>query len=635
MKHRVNIFIPLIFISSFVFLSASKFGSRSCSAAYCAQLCCGPCNGSYNGPCSDCCKQSCQASAYGYPFLAYRSQSWNLARQMAGTQQYINTYNMDTPYGNFSVALEYSRSFRPHAIAQYLFGTDLIDNALLIQGSRIENRNQKAWLADYFGLPQDFNSKVSFCPRIENIIAELDYYIGFDKTNKGLYARFFVPLVWSQWDLGMCERIINTGTAPFKEGYMYDRQVPRSMLPKCFSEAIGAGPTWGDIKERRRYGKMATFAIAKTQLADIQTILGWNVIVEPDCHVGCNLHLGIPAGNRPCCDCLFTPVIGNGKHWELGAGLTSKYIFWKSETDHEHYIGLYCDARFAHLFKTCHCRSFDFCKKTNSRYMLLAKMGKNNTRLAGGDTALDTKSATYQYQKEMIPAIHYTTLKIDVHINIQAEFAIDFMYVKDNLSIDIGYNFWARTGEQFSFDQCCHHPCDLTHDYVLKGDSDVYGYTYNNQATPTQITSYPLSSYQPMADIHGGQNMSLHNQTEASVNKGISNPQLAWVQTATMHTASPEAVYAYSTERPPPLRQLYTSIQPELLSYYDFDFCTSPSAISHKIFAHINYTGKKTDRNWKPYLGLGGEAEFGIDCNAYKFAVSQWGIWIKTGIAFE
>jgi hypothetical protein len=71
--------------------------------------------------------------------------------------------------------------------------------------------------------------------------------------------------------------------------------------------------------------------------------------------------------------------------------------------------------------------------------------------------------------------------------------------------------------------------------------------------------------------------------------------------------------------------------------------------MSNKVFGHIAYSWN--DREVVPYLGLGGEVEFGrnndcdcsttcstscsTDCSCCKYAsLSQWGIWLKGGVSF-
>ena len=83
--------------------------------------------------------------------------------------------------------------------------------------------------------------------------------------------------------------------------------------------------------------------------------------------------------------------------------------------------------------------------------------------------------------------------------------------------------------------------------------------------------------------------------------------------------------------------QQSTSNTPVYLKTGDLDTCKTPSALSHKIFAHISY-GWKDDMeedDWTGFLGLGGEVEFGSKtCGCYS-ALSQWGVWLKGGVAFH
>lgn len=599
---------------------------------------CGPCYQKYDayccGPFGICRSLTCKASACGYPFLAYRSQSWNLVRQMVGVQPFVHKYDIDSIYGNFSVALEYTRSFRPYSLAKFLFGPDLVGNSLLIQGSLVENRHPRAWLADYFGLPQDFESRVSFKPTIENVIIDFDYYLGLDNVKEGLYLRFCIPIVRTKWDLRMCEFVNNYGKLDFPPGYMNSEKIQRSELPNCFSESIGGYPIFGqdfisyDIQSIK-FGYMTTYPMKKTRISDLHTTLGYNFLLDDDYHLGFNIRIGFPTSKRPSAIFLFEPLVGNGKHWELGAGITSKYILWGSQENEYNYLGIYFDATIAHLFKTTQSRSFDFIGKTNSRYMLLSQMDENLDSLQGGTNVQSLIKADYQYKRNLVPAIHYTTFNIDVRIDVQAELALKLGYVKDNWNFDLGYNLWAHTGEKFFFKKRCSCTCGCNPDekYVIKGDSDVYGF-YSSDGSPP-ILPIPISSSQSSADIHTGQNIRLDNLTDALVNKGLDNPQLAWALNPAIQ------LYLFNEDTPPILDQIYTSIQPKILSCADINFCQSPNAISHKIFAHLSYEWREKEESWRPYLGLGGEAEFGIRCNLCKFAVSQWGIWLKGGVAFE
>ena len=660
--------LTLVMLCSFG-LVAACCTSTTCCPTTCCTTSCGSC-------CDDC---TCLGPCDGAAFLLPRSQGFNAARELVGWQPFINKYDMDSYYGAFYAAVEYTRTFKEEDLAGYFFGRDLVGcNSLMIQGSEVENRCCNAWLADYFGLPRDFNSKVSFCPRIQNAIVDLNWYQGLDEWTEGLFFRMHAPIVWTKWELRMCECVVNAGTDElgfFPEGYMSADKIEKSALACSFTQAIGGCHTWGDMKCPIKYGLMSNCCQTKTRLADLRFALGYNFVRKEDGHFGVLLHLAAPTGNKPCATYLFEPIAGNGKHWELGGGITSSWIFWRSEENEDRYAGFWMDANITHLFKKCQCRSFDFCCRPNSRYMLLEQMEANpedGEQIKGGPDAGNLTIANYRYAKALIPAINWSTFNVDVKIDVQADIALKLGWVRENWSFDLGYNLWARTGERFCDDCCddccdtsccttsCCGPCGL---YAIKGDSFVYGYQ-DLQGNAT--VAKPLSATQNCADIHAGKN----GTTTPDLNLLVDNAVRAFDENDTR-------LMPYLTSGLP-TTTVRTSIQPNLVSKCDLALCKGPSAITHKLFANFSYAWKDREDEWVPFLGIGGEVEWaqGMDncccdsnccdtsccspcgtsccpttccdtsccstsccnndcCDTKRAGISQWGVWIKGGLAFD
>jgi len=583
---------------------------NDCCNTNCCETCC-------DDSCDDCCNScnpldNCDTCCGGHSFLTYRSQGVNIARRIVGIQQNVNKCNVGEWYGSFYVLPEFTRSFRGCQIAQFLLGS----NTILVQGSQVPDRNNKAWLADYFGLPVDFKSIVTFKPRIQNFIVDLGMYIGLNEWARGLFFRLYTPITYTKLELCPCETI-STSTQTFVAGYMSKTEIERDNLPKKFLDYMKGGITFGDMKEGMRYGKIDSCKHHKAGLADIRAELGWNFVCneEQNYHLGLTIHTAAPTGNRPCAGLLFEPIIGNGKHWELGAGITSSAILWRSKECPEKAFGIYLDAAITHLFKTRQFRSFNLRCKPNSRYMLLEEMGANEDNHLTNDS--DPKvPANYVYTGNLISAINATTLNVDVTINIQADLAIKFSYMTKNWSSDIGYNLWARTGEKFCLD--CY--CDFYKKYAIKGDASIYGKEENENNTIRH-----LSATQSEATIYSGKNWPLETEeTNATAlqNPKIDNPQHAFYDDVQL--------VAITTDN-----NVNTSIQPILVSFNDLDIRRSPSALSHKIFAHFNYAWNKTDEHLSPYLGIGGEVEFGGTSKNCRSSINQWGIWLKGGISFD
>jgi len=629
----------------------------------CCKICCEQQDCCYK--CNDCCLGPCD----GYPFLLPRSQGRNAARELVGWQQFINRYDMCERYGAMSITVEYTRTTREERIAQFLFGSDLINCCeLYIQGSDVKERNVRAWDATYFGLPSTYDSRVRFCPRIENVIIDLNYFAGLDDWKKGAYLKINAPIVWTRWQLCMNENIIdNAENKTIPAGLLSNKEETRKDPATTFQQVMSGCQTYGDMQTPMKYGLIHNCKNTKTRLAEIDITFGHNWYLEEDYHLGGTLYVAIPTGNRPRSRYLFEPIVGNGKHWELGVGLSASYILWRDcDCGQDRYMGIWMDATVAHLFKDRQCRSFDFCKKPNSRYMLLAQMGSNTDEIKTGVNNDQATTASYQYKSNLIPAINWSTFNVDVRVDVQADIAMKFGCIRDNWTLDLGYNFWARTGEKFTLDKCL---CSDGKNYAIKGNAYMYGQTSNNGAT-----IYPIPFSQSMADIHGGA------AGNGTTNLEIDNKQLAWSASGNPLQTLP------LTGRD----QIYASEKSLLVTRGNLNVGKSPSSITHKFFGHIGYAWKDRDDcdKYIPFIGIGGEAEFAMDnhkdccgdcydscCNSScgscsptsctcanttmpvastsngltccstcgentccckkRGGISQWGVWVKMGVSFE
>lgn len=654
-KNIINNFFTF---SLLIILNSNLYGQNTCTN-------CTITSSNTSGSCETCTSSSpcCLNKCEGYPYLQMRSQGRDIARQFAGLENFIYKNNMPLTYGAFSFTTEYTQSFNSKKLAHFLFGTDLVDDCeLYVQGSAIENRNAKAWLADYFGLPTDFSSKVKFCPSIKNVIVDLNFYIGLDELTPGLFLNIDAPLTWTEWKLNQCEQLLSTPTTGYQAGYMAQEAINAASLDKSFLQIMQGGYNFADMKIPMRYGKINNCDNTAIRFAELDFTLGYNFILNQDSHFGALIYTSAPTGTRPCAEKLFEPIIGNGKHWELGAGLTASYIFYRSQENDDRYIGLWFDAIVGHLFKTRQMRSFDLCGKQNSRYMLLAQIETSNNLT--GEEPTYTASTT-QYAKNLIPLINWSTFNILTKINLQTDICIKLSGSRDNISFDLGYNFWARTGEEFSSYTTC--PCDSNKNYAIKGDSTLYGKLWDNISTATII---PIGQTQSCATIHGP---IINCKTGNSI---IDNPELAF------YGSNHEIVKNINNNE-----QIETSIQPVRASKSGLiNTNNSPAGITHKIFGNLEYAWKDiNDEKNIPFISVGGKVEFSQDkykdcfakncnscntnsynnctnastcaasgCNniiscgynnnqkfcfkkyeAPRVALSQWGIWIKGGVSFN
>lgn len=309
-------------------------------------------------------------------------------------------------------------------MAQALFGTETIS----ITGSLVANRSENDILADYFGLSPAYESEVKFDPEIRNFILPLYGYIGFDRWVKGLYLQFQVPFVHTRWNLRPCEETFESGTnIPYPSGYMDSDSI---FAPNCsFVQALSAGFPFGQVVEPVERGKFGCLQ-TKNGLSDVQIALGYDFILREHGHFGLNLRCSIPTGSRPHGKYLFEPIVGNGKHWELGLGFTGQLLLWEKDGDQN--LWFFANGNFTYMFNARQCRSFDFCcNGFGSRFLLLKQFDEQQN-----------------YIGETVPAINQTTFAVDVSMNLQMDLVLMFGYTYRNFLFDIGYNAYIRSAEK-------------------------------------------------------------------------------------------------------------------------------------------------------------------------------------------
>jgi hypothetical protein len=621
-------------------------------------------------------------SAKVIPYIPYRSQSENAARELVLWQTQINRCCMETNYGSFTFTPEYTRTYQLDSIAQSLFCTALQHDCceeicphFSVQGSMVSGRDNNSFLADYFGLPTDYNSMVYLEPRLENFIADLDYYIGLDRWLQGLYFRIHVPIVHTIAGLNVSESITTTGNANYLTGYFNDAilgtapsnyGVKRSNLSRTFKSFVSCHEVPlidGIIFQPLEKARFSSCSRRKSGVSDLQMALGWNFLTGDKYHFGINLRGAVPTGNRPEACWLFEPIVGNGKHGELGIGLTTHCSCWRNKKTNEDF-SIYLDANLTHMFKARQCRTFDLTCKPLSRYMLAEKMTTPSSDLVDEDG----NAPQYQFANEFAPVANLSTIQVDVSAAIQADVVLKFAYTSKNFQFDVGYEFWGRSCEKI----CPRLDCCATETgtWALKGDAFVYGFPGTGGVRSG--SSIALSATEADATIFCGSSNAQRANISWQRNPGVDNPKLAFTDIV----GSPVVYNIIGATN----QQMYSSFAPTVFSTGSTEHLAIADAqsrgISHKLFCNFGYLWQQR-QVWVPFLGVGVEVEIGrhdkqlstaqqcicptknptgttatsCGCNetipancccplprekcCSDCALSQWGVWVKGGITYH
>lgn len=315
-----------------------------------------------------------------------------------------------------------------------------------------------------FGTTSD--GTVCLNPRVSNFIVDFNLFVGLNDFINGLFAEIHAPVVHSWWDTNCCSCEIESSSCPtatFNAGDMAEDVtfVGTTNLKKALKGDI----TWGDVKNELCFGQICAGRQSKTRLADLRLALGYNLFSREKFRWGIKAIVAAPTGNRPKAYYMFEPIIGNGGHWEVGAGTSCDFSFWSDKEDN-HAFGVYAEGYISHMLKSrWHYRTFDL---TNngcfSRYLLLKKFDGNGTYVG----------------LERGPNVFTQRTKVQIDVQGDASAMLRYRYKK--WSFDVGYNFWGRSREKIK-DMCCCIPDSL---YGIKGIVNVYdGDAVNNKTAST------------------------------------------------------------------------------------------------------------------------------------------------------
>ena len=527
--------------------------------------------------------------------------------------------------------------------------------AFRVSGSQAVDRQAGDLLADYFGLPLDYQSTVYVKPEIQNFLVDFDFFIGLDQWLCGFWFRIHAPVVYAKWKLRMDEAQAQPGTVYYPAGYFAPAAVPVAHLNSSFVSylqgnvpTLNGGVTFQPLQNGKICGRttntvdgsISCNSEAHTiQLSDIRFSFGWNFWQDEDYHIGLGGLAAAPTGSRVNDTLLFQPFVGNGHHWELGGKFTSHYTLWRN-CDLNRSVGFYFDADATLLFATRQFRVFDLCGAgDNSKYMLAQVMNIPATDDLSGNGISTTGAApyiapvgetptpsVYQFSNVFVPAANITAQNIKVSQDIQIDFTAMLNYTHCSLAWDIGYNFWVTGCERIN--QCGNTTALLQGNatYALKGDASVYGFD-NGNATGGLYDPIALGATESMATICSGTNIPLGSTVTAatSVNANIDLPQYAYGN-ATGAVPPYDALFNVTTGGVPATNQTNTSIQSLFLGEPNVDVqgCRG-HGISNKIFTHVSYTWENCGC-YTPYLGAGGKAEFALhkkECGASPCANSS------------
>ncbi|MFA5306834.1 MAG: hypothetical protein WC365_05280 [Candidatus Babeliales bacterium] len=285
----------------------------------------------------------------------------------------------------------------------------------------------------------------------------IDYHQNMDKILRGLYLTINLPIVHIENKKG--PSVSNTTNSPTV--YPNVKSTLAEYLRGDYAYAQDAGGSITNSQIKLIYAKIGDKQ-SDTGVADIDLALGYKFFNKEKYFGSIAIGLTIPTGNEADGVQMFTPIVGNGKHFGLGADLNLGGRIWG---DIDHNFKAICRMKYRYLFENSERRTLGIKGYNWGPYLLLVQAG------------VAANVAT-----SLIPAANVTTLNVDVTPGSQFDGILGITYNNGGFNLDLGYNAYIRENEHV-------HLKDAFEAGAYAVANRSYNTSINNHlATPSTIT---------------------------------------------------------------------------------------------------------------------------------------------------
>ncbi len=276
---------------------------------------------------------------------------------------------------------------------------------------------------------------VNFQPKIQNFIADIDLFIGWDQFVCGLWSRISIPVNWTNWNMHLCDsNQSNPGNLIFPFNLMVDGEaadVPYANLQQGW---VGNRP-FGDAPVM--LSGCINGAKDVTEVAGLKLELGYDFIRKTDRHFALSCLVVVPTGNTANAQYLFEPISGSNKQWELGIDINAHYNFWEAIECHKS-LGIHFDVAIMGMLKR------------NQKRLFGLRAGPDGTCNAGAAWLLLKEFDSAQEYSILQRASNILALNANIGSGFETNLGILLKYVHSHFSIDLGYELYYRNSESIS-----------------------------------------------------------------------------------------------------------------------------------------------------------------------------------------
>lgn len=503
----------------------------------------------------------------------------------------------------FTVGYRYEQTFQAEHIARCLFGAQTLNIAGHYALDPSEDVSYVQ--AENFGLSPYFKGTITFKPLIQN--HNIDFTSRFEFGSvwdnlEGVYCMVNATLTNSRWNM-KAEQTTSATADVIQTMPPCLNSVAQQAAFTDIETAFAQTTFFGELPSGpAQYGRFIfNQAQTKTALANLDLILGYDFLKCDGYHFGVFLKTVAPTGNRPNPETVFSPIVGNGHHWEFGGGADGHWDVWTCD---DQCITAYIYGAITHLFDDKQWHTFKVYNPTTkescclSQYTLLKQY--NN-------------AAVPVFENKLIRASDYTTRHINSSFDVQGDASFRFVYRVNGWAFGIGYNVYGRSEESVQLlDDTFGQPIDEKQ-YGIKGDTGVCALCVDGSVPPVTLGTVSLGATKSntcVSDAAEMESTPVDNDPINVVGCPGATTAKTWYYTPAQNSTTPKI------------------LDPET----DIWLKGVPRQVTSKVFGHIDYQWQNCDIS--PFVGVGGEVEFPFSGNCFVCTPSQWGIWIHGGVEF-
>src|SRR3990167_4515379 len=396
-------------------------------------------------------------NVYGQTNFAAHPVQWDQFRRMSGAStEKLHLFNQTEFYGTVSLALQYQQTSESNHLAQwFLFNNNSLNS--MRYGPNNDPNTGAAFSCDInaynFGVTS--SGVVSFQPKIQNFVADIDLYMGCDQFVGGLWSRISLPINWTRWNLNLCDSNPNNPDSSTFPTDLMQANTTVTVPYANLKQAWVGNKTFGDTTVVMTNGRIDG-AQSTMQIAGLKLELGYDFVRKTDRHFALSCLIVVPTGNSPNAQYLFEPISGSNKQWEIGVDFNGHYNFWE-HTESNESLGIHYDIALMGMLKH------------NQKRLFGLKAGPNGTCSAGAAWLLLKEfDSSLNYTGVLTSAANVLALNANIGSSCETNIGILIKYINHHFSFDVGYELFYRNAEKLN-----NRTAITANKYGIKGGLDV------------------------------------------------------------------------------------------------------------------------------------------------------------------